>query len=58
MPRSFGAHGETVERDRRRSRRRSSARSAAGTAAVLALRIDPDAINPRTTLRAIRAAAQ
>ena len=48
-----------ARRDRRAhgrsSRRRSSARSPPGTAAVLALRIDPEAITPRTTLSAIRA---
>ena len=40
------------------SRRRSSARSQSGGPAVIALRIDPEAITPRTTLSAIRAAAE
>ncbi len=55
--RAFGAHGETVER-RTSSRPRSSARSTAGVPAVIALRIDPEAITPRTTLSAIRAACE
>ncbi|MBA3841656.1 MAG: thiamine pyrophosphate-binding protein [Actinobacteria bacterium] len=54
--RAFGAHGETVERtaDFAPALERSLA---AGRPAVLHLRIDPEAINPRTTLSAIRAGA-
>jgi len=54
--RAFGAHGETVERtaDFAPALERSLA---AGLPAVLHLRIDPEAINPRTTLSAIRAGA-
>jgi acetolactate synthase-1/2/3 large subunit len=54
--RAFGAHGETVERtaDFAPALERSLA---AGRPAVLHLSIDPEAINPRTTLSAIRAGA-
>jgi acetolactate synthase I/II/III large subunit len=55
--RSFGAYGETVDQTADFPAALDRA-LAAGTPAVLALRIDPDAINPRTTLSAIRAAAQ
>jgi acetolactate synthase-1/2/3 large subunit len=52
--RAFGAHGETVERtvDFAAALERSLD---AGRPAVLHLRIDPEAITPRTTLSAIRA---
>jgi acetolactate synthase I/II/III large subunit len=54
LARAFGAHGETVERtdDFAVALERALA---AGKPAVLHLRIDPEAINPRTTLSAIRA---
>jgi len=54
--RAFGAHGETVERTDEFPDALERA-LAAGRPAVLALRIDPEAINPRTTLTAIREAA-
>ncbi len=55
--RAFGAHGETVERteDFASALERSLA---AGVPAVIAVRIDPEAITPRTTLSAIRAGAR
>jgi acetolactate synthase-1/2/3 large subunit len=54
--RAFGAHGETVTEtaDFPDAFERALA---AGTPAVLELRIDAEAINPRTTLSAIRAQA-
>jgi acetolactate synthase I/II/III large subunit len=54
--RAFGAFGETVERtdDFAPALERALA---SGVPAVVALRIDPEAITPRTTLSAIRAAA-
>ena len=54
--RSFGAHGETVERtdDFEAAFERALA---AGRPAVLHLPVDPDAITPRTTLTALREAA-
>jgi acetolactate synthase-1/2/3 large subunit len=54
--RAFGAHGETVERTEDFAGALERALDA-GRPAVLALRIDPEAINPRTTLTAIREAA-
>ena len=54
--RAFGAHGETVERTADFAPALERALTA-GTTAVIALRIDPEAINPRTTLSAIRAGA-
>jgi acetolactate synthase-1/2/3 large subunit len=54
--RAFGAHGETVERTEEFPAALDRA-LAAGRPAVLALRIDPEAITPRTTLSAIRAGA-
>jgi acetolactate synthase I/II/III large subunit len=53
---AFGAHGETVERTADFAGALERA-LAAGRPAVLTLRIDPEAINPRTTLTAIREAA-
>ena len=55
--RAFGAHGETVERtdDFAPALARSLA---AGVPAVITVRIDPEAITPRTTLSAIRAGAR
>jgi len=54
--RAFGAHGETVERTEDFAGALERALHA-GRPALLALRIDPEAINPRTTLTAIREAA-
>jgi acetolactate synthase-1/2/3 large subunit len=54
--RAFGAHGETVERTHE-FRAALERALESGRPAVLALRIDPEAITPRTTLSAIRAAA-
>jgi acetolactate synthase-1/2/3 large subunit len=53
--RAFGAHGETVERTEDFGPALDRALGA-GVAAVIAVRIDPEAITPRTTLSAIRAA--
>ena len=55
--RSFGAHGETVERTDEFAPALERALES-GRPAVIALRIDPEAITPRTTLSAIRAAAE
>ncbi|HEY8647070.1 MAG TPA: thiamine pyrophosphate-binding protein [Gaiellaceae bacterium] len=52
--RAFGAHGETVEHTADFAAALDRALGA-GRPAVLHLRIDPEAINPRTTLSAIRA---
>src|SRR3954453_8639629 len=52
--RAFGAHGETVVRTAEFAAALDRA-LAAGRPTVLPLRIDPEAINPRTTLSAIRA---
>ena len=54
--RAFGAHGETVTETAAFPAALERA-LAAGTSAVLELRTDPEAINPRTTLTAIRAQA-
>jgi acetolactate synthase-1/2/3 large subunit len=54
--RAFGAHGETVTETAAFPDAFERALTA-GTPAVLELRIDPEAINPRTTLSAIRAKA-
>jgi acetolactate synthase-1/2/3 large subunit len=51
--RAFGVHGETVTETTQFADALERA-LACGTSAVLELRIDPDAINPRTTLTAIR----
>jgi acetolactate synthase I/II/III large subunit len=52
--RAFGAHGETVvATDEFPAALERSL--AAGVPAVITLRIDPDALTPRTTLRALRA---
>jgi acetolactate synthase I/II/III large subunit len=55
--RAFGAHGELVEKtaDFEGALERALA---AGRASLLELRIDPEAITTKTTLSAIRAAAQ
>ena len=55
--RAFGAHGETVERTEEFAPALERA-LAAGVPAVIAVRIDPEAITPRTTLSAIRTAAE
>jgi acetolactate synthase-1/2/3 large subunit len=52
--RSFGAHGETVERTEQFPEALERALNG-GKAAVLELRIDPDIITTRTTLSAMRA---
>ncbi len=52
--RAFGAHGETVERTEEFASALDRALEA-GRPALLELRTDPEAINPRTTLSAIRA---
>jgi acetolactate synthase-1/2/3 large subunit len=52
--RSFGAFGENVERTEDFPAALERA-LASGTAAVVALRLDPEAITPRTTLSALRA---
>ena len=54
--RAFGAFGETVTETAQFAGAFERA-LAAGTSALLELRIDPEAINPRTTLSAIRADA-
>jgi acetolactate synthase-1/2/3 large subunit len=56
LARAYGLHGEVVEKtaDFEAAFERASN---AKTAALLELRIDPDAISPRTTLSAIRAEA-
>jgi acetolactate synthase-1/2/3 large subunit len=55
--RAFGAHGETVTETAQFADALERA-LAAGRPALLELQIDPEAINPRTTLSKIRAAAQ
>ena len=54
--RAFGAHGETVETTGEFPAALERSLTA-GVPAVITLRIDPDAITPRTTLSAIRARA-
>jgi acetolactate synthase I/II/III large subunit len=54
--RAFGAHGETVTETSEFPTALERA-LAAGTSALLELQIDPEAINPRTTLSRIRANA-
>ena len=54
--RAFGAHGEIVEKTGEFAPAFERALSA-GRAALLELRVDPEAITPRTTLSAIREAA-
>ncbi len=55
--RAFGAHGETVTRTEDFPAAFERALEA-GIPAVLALKVDPEAITPRTTLSAIREAAR
>jgi acetolactate synthase-1/2/3 large subunit len=52
--RAFGAHGETVAQTSEFADALDRALDA-GRPALLELQIDPEAINPRTTLSAIRA---
>jgi acetolactate synthase-1/2/3 large subunit len=54
--RAFGAHGEVVEKTAEFAGAFERALSA-GRAALLELRVDPEAITPKTTLTAIREAA-
>ena len=54
---AFGAYGELVERTDDFPRAFERALEA-GRPALLELRVDPEAITPRATLSAIRAAAQ
>jgi acetolactate synthase-1/2/3 large subunit len=54
--RAFGAHGETVTSTAEFAGALDRA-LASGGSALLELQIDPEAINPRTTLSAIRAEA-
>jgi acetolactate synthase-1/2/3 large subunit len=54
--RAFGAHGETVEATDEFPAALDRS-LAAGVPAVITLRIDPDALTPRTTLSALRAGA-
>jgi acetolactate synthase-1/2/3 large subunit len=56
LARAYGFHGETVEATGDFEAAFERAQSA-NTAALIEVRIDPDAINPRTTLSAIRAEA-
>jgi acetolactate synthase-1/2/3 large subunit len=55
--RAFGAYGEAVERTADFGPAFARA-LAAGTPALIELRLDPEAITPRTTLRALRAASE
>jgi acetolactate synthase-1/2/3 large subunit len=52
--RAFGVHGETVTQTSEFAAALDRALTA-GTSALIELQIDPEAINPRTTLSAIRA---
>jgi acetolactate synthase-1/2/3 large subunit len=54
--RAFGANGETVEQTEDFADAFERA-LASGLPSVITLRIDPEAINPRTTLTAIREGA-
>jgi acetolactate synthase-1/2/3 large subunit len=56
LARAYGFHGETVETTADFQAAFERAQKAS-TAALIEVRIDPDAINPRTTLSAIRAEA-
>ena len=53
LARAYGLSGETVERTEDFPAAFARARASDG-AALLELRIDPEAITPRTTLRALR----
>ncbi|MER3487348.1 MAG: thiamine pyrophosphate-binding protein, partial [Chloroflexota bacterium] len=54
--RSFGCHGETVERTEEVGPAFERA-IASGKPAVIGLKVDPEAISPRATLSQIRAAS-
>ena len=54
LARAFGAHGALVERTEDFEQALEAA-LAAGTPALVELRVDPEAITPRTTISAIRA---
>ena len=56
LARAYGAHGETVDKTDEFAPALERA-MASGKAAVIELRVDPDLINTRTTLTAIRRAA-
>jgi acetolactate synthase-1/2/3 large subunit len=56
LARAYGFHGETVEKTSDFAAAFDRAQAAKGSA-LIEVRIDPDAINPRTTLSAIRAEA-
>jgi acetolactate synthase-1/2/3 large subunit len=56
LARAYGFHGETVEKTADFAAAFDRAQ-AVKTSALIEVRIDPDAINPRTTLSAIRAEA-
>ena len=56
LARSFGAHGELVERTETFPAALERALGA-GRAAVIELRVDPEALSPRATLSEVRAAA-
>ena len=56
LARSFGAHGELVERTHAFPAALERALGA-GRAAVIELRVDPEALTPRATLSEVRAAA-
>jgi acetolactate synthase-1/2/3 large subunit len=56
LARAYGFHGETVEKTADFESAFDRAQGAK-TSALIEVRIDPDAINPRTTLSAIRAEA-
>ena len=57
LARAYGLHGETVERTADFASAFDRARKSA-RAALIELRLDPDAISPRTTLSEIRRSAQ
>ena len=54
LARAYGAHGETDRARPRSSPRPSSAPSRSGRPALLALRVDPEALTPAATLSATR----
>jgi acetolactate synthase-1/2/3 large subunit len=56
LARAYGAHGEVVERTEDFAPAFERARSA-GTPALIELRVDPEAISPRTTIAGIRKSA-
>jgi acetolactate synthase-1/2/3 large subunit len=57
LARAYGAHGETVNATSEFEPALERA-LASGKPALIEMRIDPEAITPKTTLAAIRAAAQ